>query len=708
MAQLKIIQNGVEEAVLIGQQDITVSELSNVYYWDKCLQASFLVDINLPIEGNERYFGWKHLPAVRGGVYEWDAALYDDGKMLYKGKLQLRASERSSFKGSYNFDFVASNLNALIDGKTVREVLTETVEMGSSITDIKQYMTDAANGAYPEYPVAFFPIYAPDFYGEINASSFIGVANYWPKGGSTFELDEPINGSNEPNNGWRYNCVPQVYMLAALVKSFESFGYAVEGDALDDPFMLSICVEGKRAMDRIGGKTAILKTTTEQTFSSLAAIDWQEITQDNIGAGVSTGTTPFTNPPSITKWKLVLEVADCTGDAVSVYITLNGTDYLVKTVLPEIGNSIVVEVEQGEVAATHGFKLSTAGSITLGAGTELVLSDEMGIANFVRGTFELGECLPDVSMLDFMLACKQFGLEYIVDDVQKHVDVRVIKNMLAETNDINPQYVSDVQRVDFTDAQIITMRYGQDNVDTKNLPFIGNYLKKADLPATNATGAFGTGPDVCYAYVINENAYYRLYTNGGGGVLAYSKELLGQRNSKVQVGEGTVTTEYVHKGKLVLMTTTTDTPSSQEYLMPWMEGEGYTDFPGPDYTNFGIVQGGEWALRFVQYYGLQNVGTGVYPQAGVSGVCYDGAVLDVAHLTIDELDNGCWRQYLKPWLEQHKNRDTFSRKMLPLVGENLRTLRGKKIYIEGVYWYAKSIKRSMGDKPWSMELVRKV
>lgn len=706
MVELKIVKAGVEQKVLMGKQQINVSDISNVYSWDKCLQASFLVDIALPIEGNESIFGWKHLPAVRGGVYEWDARLYDGGRVLYYGKLQIRVSERDSFKGTYNFDFIASNLNSLIDEKSVREVLTQQVDMGSTITEIKEYMTDAAAASYPEYPVVFFPIYAPKFYGEDATIDFEGVCNYFKQSTGEFLLDEPLTVGDEPNNAWRYNVVPQVYMLAALKNCFEGFGYTVEGDALEDAFLKSICIEGKQSMDDIGGKTAILKTTTSQTFTAANTIDWGEITQDRIGSGVSIGTTPYTSPPGLNKWKLVLEIEDCTVDEVSVYVLLDNVSFLVKTILPEAGNTIVIEANGGEVIATHAWALSTAGSITLGVGSALVLSDEIGMANWVRGSFEIGECLPDVSVVDFLLACKQFGLEYIVDDVAKKVQVRVIKNMLEETVSVTPQYVGDAQRVNYTDENKIAVRYANDDVDTSGLPFVGNYYRKADVPATNSAAGL-VGSRSAYVYIINENAYYKLTSDTNTIDTPLTIEIMGQRNSKVTLGNGANENEYAHRGKLSLITEFTK--DSETYLAPWITDEGYTNFPGPDFTNFDAVKPGQWVLRFLQYYGMQDGSVGAYPLAGVSGRTYDGTALDVTHLTIDETDNGCWRRYLKPWLMQHLNRDEYERKLLPIVGESAQSLRGKRLYIDGQYYYAKEIKRGVGsDTPWSMVLVRRV
>jgi hypothetical protein len=99
---------------------------------------------------------------------------------------------------------------------------------------------------------------------------------------------------------------------------------------------------------------------------------------------------------------------------------------------------------------------------------------------------------------------------------------------------------------------------------------------------------------------------------------------------------------------------------------------------------------------------------GDYPLAGVSGITYDGTALEVTHLTIDKTPTGCCEQYLKPWLEQHLNRDAYELKMMPIVGESAQSLRGKNLYIGGILWCVKEVKRTMGGAPWVLVLVRRV
>ena len=678
---------------LLPNTSMILRDMVSMWDWDKSLRSAFNIDLQIPIEGNEIAIDFNHITNVYAEYYKWPARVYDSGVPIYYGELTLIRKTINRSINRVNVEFVAMYLVTKIGDAKLRDLLTKKINMGEDYHDIVNYMNNTVTDVWPHSPVVFYPIYAPNFYSD-QQPLFCRVCNYWNQSDGQFYADQPLTSGGEPNGAWRYNCVPQVYMLEALVSIFQSLGYRTFGDVLENEFYRSITVLGMKSMDDIAGIDAKWRTTTEQVFnSSGGSIDWQVIEYNRIGSSAVTGTTPFTNPPSLMKWSMVLKLGEVSGP-ITVSIVLNGTNVFDSTINGEIGNEITVEGTFGaEVAASFGIHLSCSGYVVILPGSSLILSDEIGLANWWRGTFELGECLPDIMAKDFILACKQFGIEYHVNDLFKEVEITQIKKKLEESDSVPMKHLSSDSEIDFQklDRKII-VQYKSEDVDTEGLPFIGNFQKKQDLPATNV-GLNGNRPKNCYAYVSNENAFYKLSIDGGGNT--YTIELMGQRNAKMSVGYGLDEVVFQHMGKIALVTN--HTINSEEFLLPTFEEIGYTNWPK--------VVGGQWDLIFLQYYGLQDGSVDTYPLAGVAGRKYNGDSLGVTYLTIDGTEKSIFKIHLLPWFEAIIGSKDFRILGIPEPNYDIHDLKKKNIYFEGRRCFVKEVKRNLGtDALWNIIL----
>ena len=698
---IALIKDGQEHFLkLLPNMGLVMSDYSSIWDWTLAMKAGYTIDGKVPMEGNEELLGYSHLPEVVGKQYSWNARVYEDGVLRYYGVFSIHAGRMEVAKDEVDFNFESSAIASILVDKTLRQVLKNTVSLGETVTDLISYMNNSAANGFPAYDFAFFPIRAKEFYGMAddttsNHPDWIGIANFYSAG--TFMLEEPLTGTVPPiKTDWKYNAVPQPFVLYVLKMIFKYAGYRLVGDALTNEDMKCLTIFNIKSLDRICGQSAKMMVDTMQTFNATPGyVLFESVEHDSLPISVTVPST-IPNDPSMSGFLfgsysayLYLKIGNISGN-LTIYARNGGTDVFVSehVVFP---NTEFVTVYTGG-AATTGLKLAaTGGVLEILPGSYWQIGNLTGKANFHRTSFVDGEMVPDIGCAEFIQAVKQLGVEFIPDDIAKEVEIRMIAESYTKGDVIIPKELSKKRELQLKVNQQGYVKWGHDEADTKGLKYAGNSSHFGELVASA-----GVAYDM-YKYVFAENNYY-LYTDlDDGAPVVNGWKLIGPRSAMLKIGSSGETSEWTMKAKLPLMTTIDD---PQDMILPLWESEGGSDFPK--------LKNEDLPLMFCMLYGIYAGSSENYPFASITGALYDGSFAgNKAYLVFDDGERSWFTKYIKPWLLRLSKQETLTVGIPETPDINSYSVRKSIVVVDNVKYRVKEVKRLLGsDKPMVCQLVK--
>lgn len=611
-------------------------EKVNPFFIQDVYQGDFSFPFELPAtEKNIRILKHVNSAEIINRVTEYTAWLYLYGAPHSKTKLTVNKTTRRSISAILNGGIKTLSTAAL---KLSEIDLGEDFNLGGTNTEIAAKAKLATEtGDWQQYPFAFVPFSAPNFYGDTNPD-FCGIVNRVNPTTGNIYTNDPLSSLNT------YTLAPWLFLFYILQRIFKAENLNPSGSFWRDAEFSKLLLVNNRALDiRPRDKATLVRSVNEQLFNSTFQI--VEFQKDGVGT--------YDN---IEGWDESIDeyIIKTTGEhCVTVTLLVNGFNdawrirdkkiiggyfYLLydgsiitlpggQVVFASIKNNWVGNKEMAyAVTLTHTFT-AAGGDIGKALTVQFNASDQNGTPYakvYAGSTFNVTidannkrpapssflkykDYVPDITVGELLVEVKKMGVMFDIDFNKSSVTLETVTTLLKEAsvNDYTAKFAPDVL-LNFEDKGkgiLISYDYGNDeNVfDTIDASkYIGEYLNTSDLPTPNREG------DIAIITLTNEIYYTALEPT----TLIYSWVKKGHYAPKYKIGKG----ESALQCNLapVLMTFADNQGGSanqNKALMPYYPGQGSSDLFG-----LGI---NPCDLRFAFWRGLNNNGHATTPQGGL-------------------------------------------------------------------------------------------
>ena len=179
----------------------------------------------------KRYLGDLSDPNLVGAKFEVAGILSKYGE-IFPSKMKINPVKKHNAEAKITFEFGVASLDVM--EKKISELDLGTIETGN----LYNYIDVNIHGTYPDTPVFFPRIRTPENYLE-TVSTLYGGFNVFNETSRTTGL---IYRNEFTSTGQAiFNFIkPIVYLLHILIKGFESAGYKLTGDILNDTDLMYI------------------------------------------------------------------------------------------------------------------------------------------------------------------------------------------------------------------------------------------------------------------------------------------------------------------------------------------------------------------------------------------------------------------------------------------------------------------------------------
>lgn len=674
VVRIAIVKSGTEYNLSLPSDfRMNVEDFNSAYSLDVAIRNGSSIGIRIPIEDNAEILDFAHELAVRNRVVSWEARVYEDEVPLFNGTLILNEVVDVYPDAFYDCDFINDNYAQVIQGKSIREVMDETVDIGADAAAIAASAA-AINGSFwPDEIVCFPTIYNADQYGG-NVTDFIGWLNRWNQDLQEFSLNYPAYPGT-------HAMAPQVYLLEVVKRCFSFFGYRVTGNVFENQYLKQKFIIGLNALDRIGPLYSLsCKLLTQHDVDdTLAAPSWEEEISNFTGAAVTyPSATPYDPGENGTHLiKLELNVGDSSG-TLSIYDHL---DNLLFSFTPDAYalNSVQFNATYFDSMTAAGikFQMSAAGYCEIQPDSTIefyapTYTDPTQL-NIWRGDFNLKYCVPDKTIADFLKAFKLYaGADFKINSITKDVEVYFIENQLDSTKYKTPKIASRERNFRTKPGAAKKYRVKWAKQDTS---IIGENYKKAIFSTEQL-------PDP-----VLEEVYYVRSINAYMKAVDGSWQNIGPKSGYGEYGSGEVVDLPM---TAVLCEMDKKTYDGESIICPVVNTLGISD-EARDGTN-------SWDLIFCTYHGLQQGSVDLYPLASAFEYTLDGTSLGWIHDRADGSGDSFATIFWSRWLT-HLSRN-WPTEVLVLSGDPAVTVADPrtKWNVDHNDYLIQSIERELGRK----------
>lgn len=670
--EISVIKDNGEEVFLnlFPDTEAQFQQKSPVFEFNS-IPGSYSFGIEFPAEGNELALGFQVSPFVSDKPVFLESRFYHNGAIKYRGRLLVERINSSREGDVIDSSFVVNGWASLIEGKSIREVCTEVIELGGNQPDIAAEAKALSQLSYPDSKVYFSPFKNTDHYSVDDGYSGEEFNSY-DQSAQAFRYN--VDGSTA------YGLSASVYMLEVLRQCFEYFGYTVSGDAFDHDGLKKILVDSLTSLDDVGTlESCLLSLSTDEYYPPLGGSTdpvWDVIEEDYTIAGIDLGVADFYTLPQYGDYQIDLTIVlgAVVGDLTlrCTHPEYNGINLYTYT---GSGN----ETLEVSVPLTFtGFDLDVGfyfqfdggfgeGTIKEGSTFRIYPVDPLySNSNRWVNSFKLGDCLPDQSVSDFIKAVRKIGVNIFFDDISKTALATTTPSILSKAS-IPISGLSIDREREIKESKRITLNWSSSKVNNSGLRDLGTFETESDLP-TPVPGRL--------AHVRQTNNYYtpKLPT----GASAWEWVIIGQKVEGYTTGEGSA--ENISSsaklpevqiismdGEDVLTRVFKETGASL-----WQE-QGLNDYP----------------LRFSLAHGFQSGSVGLYPESTPYDYNYTGSSVMGISLLFEREGVGLyelfWREFI---LKLYGSSTTTTRFLLSKApGELLR----RKIFHENVEYLVEKI-----------------
>lgn len=545
-------------------------------------------------------------------------------------------------------------------GETTLDKLAEfmhPIALGTTSSEIAANAVLRNTQAYPQTPLVFPTIYAPDFYSGAN-DEFNGFLNRYKDNTipinaivKQFEIGDPEEGDYLTNEDSLYPMFFAPWLLQAI---FESNGYKVYGEIFTDTFFRRLLIGAKKAADK-GRYECHLTGTRIGHYDDLANLRHINFVATGHGADMVIHATQHYNIQVI---------------GVGYYeVTYTGKFTYqtgVRNLLIEVvyGEAILfsqwfngISENETEQTITCSFWISDPGYISVAcnqnwapvSGSVSVKGTSQEILNRYDGAIKPGEYFPDTTAANMLNMFKMLtGIGIFYDKVSRVVEVITAESVLASNKHLDiTEWISSLEREQEEPVGLV--------IDYKRkgdkLPYINSlakhYVNPFNLPTAKANGE-----------AVVENMLSVIRATDFDGLLVWKPA--GTTMNKVTL-QGRTYDEHSPEVEPMIGIYSEE----KKIVTPYYPENGAS-------THFSATS--DMPLLCLLWHGLQAGKDGtIYPYASASGKSPAGSTLTTFDLSMDN-PTGVYNRYLRGLMDLKQNNATVKVRLMLDLDRFLRLL----------------------------------
>jgi hypothetical protein len=668
---ISVIVDGEERFLnLTPKQKAQFQQQSPVFEFSR-IPGTYSFGLEFPLEGNSELLGMAESKFVRDTPLFVESRFYFRGNIQYVGLLLIEEVNKSREKGSIDTSFIVNGWASNISDVSIRTVCDEEIDLGDSQTEIVAAAKTASQAGYPDSKIYFSPFRNLSHYSVEDGYSGTDF-NSFDQSSQSFRFNTDSSTS--------YGLAPSVYMLEVLKRCFEYFGYEATGDVFENPKLQKVLVEGLHSLDDIGVLGSCLLTTsadveipTDYTWPDPL---FDEVVEDFTVAGVNELSGNFFPIPVTGDYRFDITIAfgDKTGpDNVGLFIpghyaspiwtyTGSGNETVTYTGVIPLNSSLtnpcglLLDSGFSTIEVLEGSTISITPVISAFADSNRFL-----------GQFKIGDCLPDITISDFLIAIrKAFGINVFFNDLSKVGFCTLYDQVLGQDfvtiDDFGYEYKKEI-----LEERLLKINWGNSKTDVSDLRIEGSFDTVDDLPIPKPGRI---------AHAFQTNNWYVAKLNDGE--TNWEWVVLGPKIDGVQIGSGrsesVVSSAKLPKIDLIEM-------DSEEVLCRVYDEEGSSSWQEQGQRT--------WPLYFSIKHGFQPGGVNDYPLSSPYEYDYDGNVVSDFSLLYERENIGAYEVFWKAFVQKlyQSSRITIHSLLKRSAGELLKS----KIKIDGVEYIPEKI-----------------
>lgn len=408
MVRISVMVDG-QEVFLRLDEDISneFERINNAFELDE-ISGEYSLGLKVAVDGNAVALGQAHHVELEEGERLIDCKYYVDDHFSSEAKLLLEESYTDLVEGFYDCSLILTTYYAEIEDVTLRECLNEEVDLGFFSDEIAASMRTITNQEYPEAKFCFPTLYNPKAYNDrTEISRFEGWINFFNEENDQYVINEFF---------CEFAISPQVYLLHALRMCFEHLNWRIDGDEIfNNEFLKKRLIVGNRLLDRFDAvSNARFQANTNQQFipSGDGLVLWEEIlfsSSDDITNSVPSY-FPYHAVQGDYTVRVTLYIVDDNAGGYEPFDILTYDGQGIAAAVPHAPGVIEVESQVTFGSVTEmGIVIEPAIGYDVeifAAHLEVVSASSPGLNNRWEGDFNIGECVPNISVGDFLKLVK--------------------------------------------------------------------------------------------------------------------------------------------------------------------------------------------------------------------------------------------------------------------------------------------------------------
>lgn len=210
----------------------------------EAIQANVVYPFDFPVAGNEEKLNHAHVIAVNRTTKVYDVGVYVGGMLLFTGRMHVKKVSNTTFSASIIENGIVSGFSETDLGDMGWTPITMPVG-GTGMADYAAYCCEES---WPDVPVNFPVIKAPNCYGEANAdnANFAGYINNYERTTGYYYFNE-IATEDDPFN--QNSMMPMVYLFEIFAQIERHFGLRFTGNIMSNADYKKIIVNALRLAD---------------------------------------------------------------------------------------------------------------------------------------------------------------------------------------------------------------------------------------------------------------------------------------------------------------------------------------------------------------------------------------------------------------------------------------------------------------------------
>jgi hypothetical protein len=536
---MNAIQLIIEDTSIILDPDTKIRiEYHNPIFDEDAIQGSKTYWFDIPaVPYNQKFFGFPELPHS-SGKYK----MYDNGHLLLLGYRILTGKFAvRKVQDKYRAALTTNVFGNDNDNKTLKDLTWETINMGTTVSDVLAYASARIDEDYPATKINFPAVYNPNFYGDDQNAGYRNrydnpILNRFNYPGNTLDgfkenyLIHPDTDSSVPDGICNVTTlVPFIYLQHVLAKIFE--GYNLFGEFVTEFQYQQLLLYNNHSLDNSSDEYTVKATGAYHITDATSSLNFSDYT---VGSKMSASNLEGTfgiftvKQKGYHKFKVKFLIEDNNLSEIEYYSfnigPESGGSYASRQIIPEaspfkIEQEVTVYMVPGDVNTIVTVGLTRVIGATGEDNHEFTfLESRLDIINYSQATlnrFEksinLENHVPKKKIPDALNHLRQFfAMPVFIDNLKRKVQLFLLKDLFDTgiiditgkveqkmkfelSEEVNHIYKADISDDDYFDEKDFKA-YSDFNLK-------GNYNTFQNVPPATSM------KDV--VYVSSQNAVYK-------------------------------------------------------------------------------------------------------------------------------------------------------------------------------------------------------